>query len=137
MYFYFIHPSIHPSSQAYPSWWWQQAKQAVLGLLLSSNPFQLLLVGLLVLPGQAGYVIPPARPGPTPDGHARNNSKGRHPDQMLKPSQLAHFDAKEPRLYSLRISELLALFYKAKPSHALEEPYLSCLYLQPCPFGHR
>lgn len=86
----------------------QQAKQGVPHSPLPSHAFQLILGDPEALPGQMGYVVPPANSGSNsrspPSWKCRVNLQRKasrwRPDKIPQPPQLTPFNKKEQQLYS-------------------------------------
>ncbi len=143
-----IHPSIHPSSSAYPEPGrggssLSRDAQTSLSLDTSSSSSG---GDTEAFPGQPGDIVSPAcprsSPGPPPGGtrpkHLPEKASRRHPEQMPEPPQLTPLDVEEQRLYS----ELLPSEWaphpisKGAPSHPTEKAHFGRLYPGSCPFGH-
>ena len=122
----------------------QQVQERNPDIPLPSDTLQLLLGGPEVLPGQKGYIIPPASPrsalGPPPSGleNLQSEATRRHPNQMSKPPQLAPFEVEEQWLYSeLPLNGGAPHpISKAEPSHPPNETHFSRLYPQSRSFSH-
>ena len=116
----------------------QQLQQGTPNFPFPAHINQLWLGDPEAFPGQCGDIISPPSPGSSPWPppswscleHLPREAPRGHPYQMSKPPQLAPFNAKEQRLYSVTLADDWAShpISKGDASHPPEESHFGRLY---------